>query len=93
MRRAGVEYLPPHQQGRHTYTPWLRIYAQRDLGRLMKDGGWESLQSVVRYLKVTPGETAAAVDKLPTVTAERKGHAPEVSYELREKRQAFPSRS
>ena len=26
-RLAGVEYLPPHQQGRHTYATWLRTYA------------------------------------------------------------------
>lgn len=88
-KRAGVEYLPPHQQGRHTYATWLRIYAQRDLRGLMDDGGWDSIQSVVRYLKVTPGEQAAAADKLPTVTAERNDRgAPEVSYELREKRRA-----
>lgn len=86
-KRAGVDYLPPHQQGRHTYATWLRIYAKRDLRGLMEDGGWDSVQSVIRYLKVVPGETAAAVDLLPTVNPERKKNGgTEVSYELREKR-------
>lgn len=66
-KRAGVDYLPPHQQGRHTFGSWLRIYAKRDIRGIMDDGGWESIQSVVRYLHVSPGESASAVDRLPNV--------------------------
>lgn len=66
-KRAGVEYLPPHQQGRHTFASWLRIYAKRDLKGIMEDGGWDSIQSVTRYLHVAPGESADAIDALPLV--------------------------
>jgi integrase len=40
-KRAGLEYLTPHQLGRHTYATWLRIYAKRDLRGLQVDGGWQ----------------------------------------------------
>lgn len=66
-KRAGVEYLPPHQQGRHTFGSWLRIYAKRDLRGIMEDGGWDSIHSVTRYLHVAPGESANAIDALPLV--------------------------
>lgn len=66
-RRAGVDYLPPHQQGRHTFGSWLRIYAKRDIRGIMEDGGWDSIHSVIRYLHVAPGESANAIDKLPIV--------------------------
>lgn len=66
-KRAKVEYLPPHQQGRHTYATWLRSYAGLDLKGLMEAGGWESIQSVVRYAHVSPGEAARAADRLPSV--------------------------
>ncbi len=66
-KAAGVDYLPPHQQGRHTFGSWLRIYAKRDIRGIMEDGGWDSVQSVIRYLHVSPGESASAVDKLPIV--------------------------
>ncbi len=65
--KAGVEYLPTHQQGRHTFASWLRIYAGRDLKGLMEDGGWKDVHSVMPYAHLIPGETAAAVDKLPAV--------------------------
>ena len=65
--RAGIPYLSPHKLGRHTYATWLRRYAGRDLRGLMEDGGWKSINSVVRYAHVVAGETAAAVDRLPTV--------------------------
>ena len=65
--RAGVEYLPPHQQGRHTFASWLRTYAKRDLRGLMEDGGWENVRSVMRYAHIIPGESAKAVDQLPSV--------------------------
>lgn len=66
-RRAGVEYLPPHQQGRHTYATWLRMFAGLDLKGIMEAGGWDSVQSVARYAHVSPGEAARAADKLPSV--------------------------
>lgn len=65
--RAGVPYLSPHKLGRHTFATWLRRYAKRDLRGLMEDGGWKSVNSVVRYAHVVAGETEAAVDRLPTV--------------------------
>ena len=66
-KRAKVEYLPPHQQGRHTFATWLRTYAGLDLIGLKEAGGWESLSSVERYAHVVPNESAKAVDRLPPV--------------------------
>ena len=66
-KRAGVEYLPPHQQGRHTYATWLRSYAGLDLKGIMEAGGWDNVQSVARYAHVSPGEAARAADRLPVV--------------------------
>lgn len=66
-RHAGLAYLSPHQLGRHTYATWLRRYAKRDLKGLMTDGGWDSIASVARYAHVVAGETAIAVDLLPSV--------------------------
>lgn len=65
--RAGVPYLSPHKLGRHTFATWLRRYAGRDLRGLMDDGGWKSVNSVVRYTHVVAGESVAAVDRLPSV--------------------------
>jgi integrase len=76
-KRAGLEYLTPHQLGRHTYATWLRIYAKRDLKGLQVDGGWDSIASVARYAHVVPGETAIAVDLLPSVqTGAQAGSSP-----------------
>ena len=66
-KRAEVEYLPPHQQGRHTYATWMRTYAGMDLVGLKEAGGWESLSSVERYAHVVPNESAKAADRLPGV--------------------------
>ena len=66
-RMAGVDYLPTHQQGRHTFAAWLRIYGKRDLVGLKQDGGWDSIQSVMRYEHLVPGESAEAVSRLPSV--------------------------
>lgn len=65
--KAGVEYLPPHQQGRHTYATWLRTYGGLDLVGLKEAGGWKSIASVARYAHVTPNEAARAADKMPDV--------------------------
>jgi len=74
-KKAGVPYLSPHKLGRHTYATWLRRYAHRDLRGLMEDGGWKSVNSVLRYAHVVPGETAVAVDKLPSVQCSRRRKA------------------
>jgi len=66
-KAAKLPYLSPHRLGRHTYATWLRRYAKRDLKGLMTDGGWDSIASVARYAHVVAGETAAAVDQLPSV--------------------------
>jgi integrase len=66
-RLAGVEYLPTHQQGRHTFAAWLRIDGKRDLVGLKADGGWDSIQSVMRYEHLVPGESVEAVNRLPKV--------------------------
>lgn len=66
-KKAGVEYLPPHQQGRHTYATWMRTYAGLDLIGLKEAGGWQSLSSVERYAHVVPNEAAKAADRLPAV--------------------------
>lgn len=66
-RRAGVDYLPPHQQGRHTYATWLRTFAGFDLMGIKEAGGWDSITSVARYAHVSPGEAAKAADRLPAV--------------------------
>ena len=66
-KRAGVEYLPPHQQGRHTYATWMVDYAGLSLKELMEAGGWTSVQSVIRYLHTTPGKAAKQSEALPNV--------------------------
>lgn len=65
--RAGVPYLSPHKLGRHTFATWLRRYSKRDLRGVMEDGGWKSINSVVRYAHVVPGESTDAIDRLPNV--------------------------
>jgi integrase len=85
-KRAGLEYLTPHQLGRHTYATWLRIYAKRDLKGLQVDGGWDSIASVARYAHVVPGETANAVDLLPGVqSADTAGVKPRKDRRIRKK--------
>lgn len=64
-KRAGVEYLPPHQQGRHTYATWMVDYAGLGLKELMDAGGWSSVNSVIRYLHVTPGKAARQAERFP----------------------------
>jgi hypothetical protein len=66
MPRAGRRF------GCHSYATWRRRYAGRDLRGLMDDGGWKSINSVVRYAHVVAGETAAAVDRLPMVQIRAK---------------------
>lgn len=71
--KAGVDYLPPHQQGRHTYATWLRTYGGLDLVGLKEAGGWKSIASVARYAHVTPNEAARAPDRMPSVQSSSSG--------------------
>ena len=87
-KKAGVEYLPPHQQGRHTFASWLRIYSKRDLRGLMADGGWDSVQSVMRYAHLEIGETARAVDRLPVVQNPRRQKPKSINASSRKRRSA-----
>ncbi len=65
--RAKIRSLSPHEMGRHTFATWMRRYAGLDLRALMEAGGWKSVQSVLRYAKVDPEETAHAADRLGEV--------------------------
>ena len=62
-RRAGITDFHPHDC-RHTWATWH--YAQnRDLGGLMRLGGWKSERMVMRYAHVNVGELQHSIDKLP----------------------------
>jgi integrase len=75
-KNAGVDYLPTHQQGRHTFAAWLRIEGKRDLVGLKQDGGWDSIQSVMRYEHLVPGESVEAIKRLPHVQSQCTEIAP-----------------
>ena len=55
-RRAGIDNLRPHDC-RHTWATW-HYAANRDLGALMKLGGWKSERMVMRYAHVNVAELA-----------------------------------
>jgi integrase len=62
-RRVGIENFHPHDC-RHTWATWH--YAKnRDLGALMKLGGWKSPRMVMRYARVNVGELQHTIDNLP----------------------------
>jgi len=62
-RRAGIENFHPHDC-RHTWATWH--YAKsRDLGALMKLGGWRTVSMVLRYAHVNVDELAHTIDALP----------------------------
>ena len=62
-RRAGIGDFHPHDC-RHTWATWH--YAEnRDLGALMKLGGWKSERMVMRYAHVNVGELQHTINKLP----------------------------
>lgn len=69
-KAAGVPYLTPHQLGRHTFATWLRRHVGLDIKGVMDAGGWKDVKSVIRYMHVTPAETAAAANALPDVTGQ-----------------------
>jgi integrase len=62
-RRAGIADFHPHDL-RHTWATW-HYAANRDLGALMRLGGWKSVQMVMRYAHVNVGELKHTVDSLP----------------------------
>lgn len=62
-RRAEISDFHPHDCG-HTWATWH--YAKnRDLGALMRLGGWKSERMVMRYAHVNVGELQHTIDKLP----------------------------
>jgi integrase len=61
-RRAGLSGVSPHTC-RHTWASWH--YAQnRDLGALMRLGGWRTVAMVMRYAHVNVAELAPSIDRL-----------------------------
>ncbi|MCA6105354.1 tyrosine-type recombinase/integrase [Bradyrhizobium australafricanum] len=62
-RRAGIEDFHPHDC-RHTWATW-HYAINRDLGGLMKLGGWKSERMVMRYTHVNVGELQHTIDRLP----------------------------
>lgn len=65
---AKIPYLRPHEMGRHTFATWLRRYSGQDLKAIMEAGGWKSVASVIRYIKVSKEEVQKAADDLPNVS-------------------------
>jgi integrase len=62
-RRAGIVNFHPHDC-RHTWATW-HYTENRDLGGLMKLGGWKSERMVMRYAHVNVGELQHTINKLP----------------------------
>jgi len=61
-RRAGLSNLHPHDL-RHTWATW-HYQANRDLGALMRLGGWKTMSMVMRYAHTNVDELADTVDRL-----------------------------
>lgn len=62
-RRAAIEDFRVHDC-RHTWATW-HYAANRDLGALMRLGGWKSEKMVLRYAHVNVGELSHTIDRLP----------------------------
>lgn len=62
-RRAGIADFHPHDC-RHTWATW-HYALNRDLGGLMRLGGWKSERMVMRYAHVNVGELQHTIDRLP----------------------------
>jgi integrase len=62
-RRAGIKNFRVHDC-RHTWATW-HYAANRDLGALMRLGGWKSEKMVLRYTHVNVGELAHTILALP----------------------------
>lgn len=65
VRRAKLTDFHPHDC-RHTWATW-HYAANRDLGALMRLGGWKTDRMVLRYAHVNVGELAPSIDRLPGV--------------------------
>ena len=63
VARAGLEDFHPHDC-RHTWATW-HYAANRDLGALMRLGGWKSTAMVMRYAHANVAELGHTIDKLP----------------------------
>ena len=62
-RRSEIDDFHPHDC-RHTWATWH--YAKnRDLGALMKLGGWKTVSMVLRYAHTNVEELAPSIDRLP----------------------------
>ncbi|WLB18946.1 site-specific integrase [Bradyrhizobium japonicum] len=62
-RRAGIEDFHTHDC-RHTWATW-HYQENRDIGGLMRLGGWKSERMVMRYAHVNVGELQHTIDRLP----------------------------
>jgi integrase len=62
-RRGSIDNFHPHDC-RHTWATW-HYQENRDLGGLMKLGGWKSERMVMRYAHVNVGELQHTINKLP----------------------------
>jgi site-specific recombinase XerD len=62
-KRAGITDFHPHDC-RHTWATW-HYQENRDIGGLMKLGGWKSERMVMRYAHVNVGELQHTINKLP----------------------------
>ena len=63
VARAGLDDFHPHDC-RHTWATW-HYAANRDLGALMRLGGWKSTAMVMRYAHANVAELSHTIDQLP----------------------------
>ena len=62
VRRAGLTDFHPHDC-RHTWATW-HYQANRDLGALMRLGGWKTMSMVMRYAHTNVDELSHTIDSL-----------------------------
>ena len=63
VERAHLDDFHPHDC-RHTWATW-HYQASRDLGALMRLGGWKSVKMVMRYAHTNVEELSHTIDRLP----------------------------
>lgn len=61
-RRAGIADFHPHDC-RHTWATW-HYRANRDLGALMRLGGWKTMSMVMRYAHTNVEELSHTIDAM-----------------------------
>jgi len=61
-KRAGITNFRIHDT-RHTWATW-HYQANRDLGALMKLGGWKTMSMVMRYAHTNVAELGGTIDRL-----------------------------